>query len=198
MDKITETNECDSHENSDLPRDHIHYHEPASSAQKTSPDNPSATSLLSNISTMLVVFFVVLLLVKYLWPKSINSTQQSVTHSGVMPPAQPTQPTQPIQPKQPQDLQDDKGGDWYVIQNITDKCVPDEGPAEMIKNLKTLGQPYQVVEDIVEGDKPMQVRLLLNDGVESGQIVYYRGKSRCEAQVLKKKQANDAELERYK
>ncbi|MBW4056711.1 MAG: hypothetical protein HIU83_15185 [Proteobacteria bacterium] len=95
-------------------------------------------------------------------------------------------------------VSDDKGGNWFVIENITGKCKPDEGPADMIKSLKTLGQPYEVKEDVVDGDKPMQVRLLLNDGVESGKIVYYRGKTLCQAQADKKKESTESELDRYK
>lgn len=87
---------------------------------------------------------------------------------------------------------------WFIIENLTGKCQPDEGPAEMISSLKKLGQSYKVIEDVVVDGKPYQVRLLLRDGVESGEIVYYRGKNRCEAQAKQKKQANVKELERYK
>ena len=95
-------------------------------------------------------------------------------------------------------VSDDKGGDWYVIENHSGKCKPDEGPADMIKSLKTLGQPYEIKEDVVEGNRPMQVSLFLSDGVESGQMVYYRGKARCQAQADKRKQSTDSELNRYK
>lgn len=93
---------------------------------------------------------------------------------------------------------DDKGGDWFVIENHSGKCKPDEGPADMIKSLKTLGQPYKIKEDVVEGNRPMQVSLFLSDGVESGQMVYYRGKARCQAQADKKNQSTNSELNRYK
>ncbi|MDD2321314.1 MAG: hypothetical protein PHO83_14815 [Geobacteraceae bacterium] len=95
-------------------------------------------------------------------------------------------------------LIDEKGGDWYIIENYTGNCKPDEGPSDMIKNLKALGQPYQIVEDIIEGGRPMQVRLLLSDGYESGQIIYYRGQTRCQSEADKKKQSTNLELNRFK
>lgn len=87
---------------------------------------------------------------------------------------------------------------WFVIENITGKCRLDEGPAKMIKNLKKLGQPYNVIDEDVVDDKPLRVKLLLNDGYESGQIVYYRGLKRCQDQAAINKQASDLELDRYK
>lgn len=87
---------------------------------------------------------------------------------------------------------------WFIIENVTGKCRPDEGPAKMIKNLQALGQPYNIIDDDIVDGKPLQVRLLLHDGFESGQIVYYRGENRCKEQATINKQANDLELNKYK
>jgi hypothetical protein len=114
-------------------------------------------------------------------------------------PVQTEQTNMPQQQTTPQNaLSNDKVGDWYVIENDMGKCKPDKGPASLIKSLKSLGQPYQVREDVVEGNRPMQVRLLLNDGYEAGEIIYYRGKARCQTAADKKKQTTDSELNRYK
>jgi hypothetical protein len=126
----------------------------------------------------------------YVFSQPDTSKTKAWVEAAPAPVAAPAQETIP--------LTDDVGGDWYVISNYTGECKPDEGPADMIKNLKTLGQPYQIKEDVVEGNRPMQVRLLLNDGFESGQIIYYRGEARCKAAASAKQQAVDAELNRYK
>lgn len=93
---------------------------------------------------------------------------------------------------------DDKGGDWYIISNHTNKCEPDEGPAKMMATFKQAGMPYEVIDDVVEGGKPMQVRLQVRDSAEALQAVFYRGKARCQAQADKMKQSTDSELNRYK
>lgn len=92
----------------------------------------------------------------------------------------------------------DISGNWYAIQNVTGECKEDEGPAALMKSLKTLGQPCQVIDDVVEGGKPVQVKLIINDGVESVQAIYYRGKERCQAAANKRQQDTDAELNKYK
>ena len=93
---------------------------------------------------------------------------------------------------------DDKGGDWFVIGNYTGKCEKDEGPAKTMEKFKAAEIPYEVKDDVVEAGKPMQVRVVVHDGVESMQAVFYRGKARCQEQLDKKKQATDTGLNRYK
>jgi len=67
-----------------------------------------------------------------------------------------------------------------------------------MKNLRTLGQKYDVVDDIVEDGKPMKVRLNMEEGLTTYSITYYRGKALCQADAKERKQTLDAEINRYK
>lgn len=87
---------------------------------------------------------------------------------------------------------------WYVVDSITGECKKDQGPAETIQTFKNAGMPYEVIDDVVEDGKPMQVRLQVRDGVEAMQAAFYRGKDRCQDQADKKKRATSEELNRYK
>lgn len=99
----------------------------------------------------------------------------------------------------PASQDDDKDVDWYIIENYTGKCKKDEGPAKTMETFKAGGMPYEVKDDIIGvSGKPLQVSVVVRDGVEAMQAVFYRGKERCQEQVDKKKQATDAELNRYK
>lgn len=182
--------ESDRHSNLDNPQ----AYEPI----KLATTQSNTTNKISNtVKTVLIVgacfAIIAVLRPSRTVPNSeLPAAPQPPTHTIISSVSQQPAPAQPIANV------DDKGGDWYAIQNGTGKCIKDEGPAEMMKNLKTLGQPYQVKEDVVEGNRPMQVRLILNDGFESGQIIYYRGESRCQAAANQKQQSTDAELNRYK
>jgi hypothetical protein len=139
--------------------------------------------------------------IAYLMPSGslTNAESENKSAPAFTPISSVSQQTEAIKPTVDAPVtHENKGGTWYVIENSTGKCKADEGPVEMMKSLKALGQPYEVKEDVVEGNRPMQVSLLLNDGNESGQIVYYRGKTRCRAQADKKKRSTDAEFNRYK
>lgn len=92
----------------------------------------------------------------------------------------------------------EKKDGWYAVDRFSGQCIKDKGPAEMIKSLKIVGVQYTAKDEVVENGKPMQVRLILDDGVTAGQIIYYRGMDRCKAQAAKNKRSNDAELNKYK
>lgn len=111
----------------------------------------------------------------------------------ITPPPSAALPTGYVRPTAaPQDNQ------WYVVDSITGECKKDQGPAETIQTFKNAEMPYEVIEDVVEDGKPMQVRLQVRDGVEAMQAVFYRGKDRCQDQADKKKRATSEELNRYK
>lgn len=111
----------------------------------------------------------------------------------ITPPPAAALPTGYVRPAAaPQDNQ------WYIVDPNTGECKNNQGPAEMMQTFKKAGLPYEVIDDVVEYGKPIQVRLQVRDGVEAMQAVFYRGKDRCQDQADKKKRATSEELNRYK
>lgn len=91
-----------------------------------------------------------------------------------------------------------KDNRWYIINNDSGKCAKSEGPSELIKVFRALGQSYEIVDDVVEDGKPMQVRILFKDPSGAFQLAYYRGKKCCINEALNYKRTSDKEVNRYK
>lgn len=74
---------------------------------------------------------------------------------------------------------------WYkpnaFIGNLTGGCSPDEGgPGKTIENLEALHIPYSVKNEIKDDDKVVQTTVEISG---KGELIYFRGKARCEAYV---------------
>jgi len=65
--------------------------------------------------------------------------------------------------------------------NLVGGCEPDDGgPGKLIQSLETLHQPYRVSREVKEGDKVVQTLIEITG---RGELLYFRGKARCEAFV---------------
>lgn len=91
---------------------------------------------------------------------------------------------------------DDKPADWHVVENMSGKCKPNEGPAHLIEIQKGLNSPYRVVDEKNENGRPVIVRV--ECPTEDFQVRYYRSKDLCQSALTEKKKDDSAELSRYK
>lgn len=84
---------------------------------------------------------------------------------------------------------------WFkhkaLIENITGGCILDEkGPANFIETLDRSSQSYRVKDEVYIGEKVVQTTIKLNGQVD---LMYFRGRARCEAYINSVRSQKDAE-----
>jgi hypothetical protein len=87
-------------------------------------------------------------------------------------------------------------GDWYVIQNMDNKCAKEEGgPAEFIRTLQELKAPYRTTDTTRAGKV---VKTVVIDKDASIAVTFYRSNGECLAAQREKKSRQIRELEKYR
>lgn len=85
--------------------------------------------------------------------------------------------------------------DWYVVRNSDNKCAKDVGPANFIKIMQDLKQPYRA-DDTVRNGKI--VKTVVIDSEAGIAITYYRGQQECLFAQQQRQAQQNRELDKYR